>query len=119
MSTKLGENQCVAQDILRKRKYITTLVEACNEVKEANGMLGIAALSKAEAIKIGQFIGAINFVDSRFHGTKVYRGYNYSMRSYSTYVCTRGKSAIALITESNKEQLNTTAIRNIICESQS
>lgn len=110
----LGE--CVAQDMLRKRKYIKTLIKACNEVSEANGILGITALSKAEAIKIGQCVGAINFVNSKFHGARVSTRYNYSTRSYATYHCTRGMPAVALITKSNERYLNTAAIRDIICE---
>jgi len=112
----LGE--CVAQDILRMQMPLTTLVQACNEIKEADGLLGITALSKAEAIRIGQCLGAINYVDTRFHGTKVNIRNKYGRRSNLTYNCARGQLAVDLIVQHNEDRFNSNGIRNIICEPQ-
>ena len=53
---------------LLKGHRLSTLVDSCNEVEEAKSVFGIASLSKAEAIKVGQCVGVIDYIYQRYHG---------------------------------------------------
>ena len=105
---------CVSHDLLRRNKSVKDLRSACKEAIEADGPLGIWELSKAEAIQVGQCLGAINYVSTRFHNRKI-KKYDYR---YGKYVCSRGNEAIKLVSIGSDESLRDTDVRELICDVQ-
>ncbi|MEO2282047.1 hypothetical protein [Pseudoalteromonas pernae] len=106
---ELGE--CLAINAIKTNLPIN-IVEACNEVDEdRRNILGIFSLSKSEAIRIGQCMGAINYVYQRYNNEPV-NSYSYSNK---TYQCAKGVSAVDIIRAGLFDDVNRTNLRNALC----
>lgn len=104
---ELGE--CLAINAIKTNLPIN-IVEACNEVDEdRRNILGIFSLSKSEAIRIGQCMGAINYVYQRYNNELVNR------YSYKTYQCAKGVSAVDTIRANLFGDVNRKNLRNALC----
>ncbi|MDO6569010.1 hypothetical protein Q4561_18200 [Alteromonas sp. 1_MG-2023] len=110
---QLGE--CLAENLLKKRKTLN-IVDACNEVVEdKNNYLGILSLSKAESIKIGQCAGAIKYIYTRYDEELVpHRPGYYS--SHRVYRCKKGSTAIEAIRKSGEVSMNRENLRDLLCD---
>jgi len=104
---ELGE--CLSINAIKTNSPIN-IVEACNEVDEdRRNILGIFSLSKSEAIRIGQCIGAINYIYQRYNNESV------SHYSYKTYQCAKGFSAVDTIRAGLFGDVNRKSLRNALC----
>lgn len=104
---ELGE--CLAINAI-KSSLPFNMIEACNEVDEdRRNFLGIFSLSKTEAIRIGQCIGAINYIYQRYNDEPVNR-YN-----YNTYRCTKGLDAVDIIRAGLFSDVNRKNLRKALC----
>lgn len=109
---ELGECTGVA---LLKRRGLSTLTQACNEVIEDRlNPLGIMSLSKAEAIQIGQCVGVINYVYQRYHDERVSRSY-YGSRS-NVYQCLKGRRAVDVLSNQPQSRYSRNEVRDLLCD---
>lgn len=104
---ELGE--CLAINAI-KTSLPFNMIEACNEVDEdRRNLLGIFSLSKSEAIRIGQCMGAINYIYQRYNDEPV------SRYSYKTYQCTKGVDAVDIIRAGLLGDVNRKNLRKSLC----
>lgn len=104
---ELGE--CLAINAI-KSNLTFSMLEACNEVDEdRRNILGIFSLSKSEAIRIGQCVGAINYIYQRYNDEPVNR------YSYRTYQCTKGIYAVEIIRAGLFGEVNRKNLRKALC----
>lgn len=105
---QLGE--CVGRALLEDNR-LNNLAEACSEVIEDKlSPLGILSLSKVEAIKIGQCLGAVAYVHDKYQGEK------YDYYSNKTYHCTQGDKAAKLLSLQTDNLRTPKDVRSVICE---
>jgi len=99
---------------LLKDHRLSTLGDSCKEALEANSALGIATLTKVEAIKVGQCAGVINYIYGRYHDERV--GYSsYSRRGY-VYSCIKGYEAVNLLSEKSQRRYSRNDVRDLLCD---
>ncbi|WP_010561988.1 hypothetical protein [Pseudoalteromonas spongiae] len=104
---ELGE--CLAINAI-KSNLPFNMLEACNEVDEdRRNILGIFSLSKSEAIRIGQCVGAINYIYQRYNDEPV------NHYSYRTYQCTKGIYAVDIIRAGLFGEVNRKNLRKALC----
>ncbi len=101
---------------LLKDHRLSALPEACNEVKESKSVFGIATLSKAEAIKVGQCAGVINYIYERYNNERItnYSGYK---RRNQVYSCIRGDEAVNILSKSGLSTSSRNDVRALLCDS--
>ncbi len=105
--------QCVGIELMRTER-MNHLVEACSEVVEDNiSPLGVFSLSKVEAIKIGQCLGAVDYVYYEYNGTKYYDWYS---DSYKTVHCTQGNVAAKSLSLQTGSLDTVQDVRTVICK---
>ncbi|NRA59810.1 MAG: hypothetical protein HRU25_02655 [Psychrobium sp.] len=99
---------------LLKRNRLSTLVYSCNEAQEARSVFGIATLSKAEAIQVGQCVGVINYIYDRYDGERL--DYSAYRRSNYVYSCIRGRAAVDLLSKEPKRSYGRNTVRDLLCD---
>lgn len=110
---ELGE--CLAVNAMKK-STISDLPMLCSEVKEnTSNPLGIFALTKLEAIYIGQCVGVINYIHQRYHDEYIDGNSGYSRNK--TYHCQKGQRAVNILTLEATEKMYRRDVRDLLCSS--
>ncbi|MFT7006556.1 MAG: hypothetical protein ACJAXJ_001064 [Colwellia sp.] len=98
---------CVGVATIKRGAHLD-IVESCKEVVEDKiNLLGVLALSKAEAIQIGQCLGVIQYINNKYHNEYTY--------SNGIYQCKKGMAAVKTIVKLSDSKVSKTMLRDRLC----